>query len=647
MKLCMGCMKEYDDALVVCPECGLESDCENDIKKHLKCGTLLNSRFLIGRAQKSDDLFITYIARDNKDNSVVSVDEYFPQKTARRVTGQSEVVSNSYETQAEFDAVLARVIGRGHKLADLYALVPSLGILACIEENSTVYIVSEVKSKGGKSLAELFGESKRVTLPVALNMFEDVLTQLDILHEQELTHGGICLENIFVGESGRVLMLGCSLDGEVYADLKEKQSPYAAPEVLSGDETGPWSDIYAAAAVIYRLLMGEPVRPDGGEEPETLWQNAPEDIPQAAKDALTKALRERPVMRTRSATELLEALAAAQAGQQEDKKTAKKKNGFVAAVFPVKGDPKGEVVRKLVLILSIITMIVSTGILINTYVVEPAQFKSDTVKTSKVVIEVKPENESAAWAKVKEKYPDVKFPQGMQAKFAELYVINKDIIGWLSIPSFEMNFPIVKTVDNNAYLRHNFYGKWTKYGVPFADYRNTTALLDRNTILYGHNMEYDDLIFGMLENYRMISGFKSAPTIEFDTIYENHKWKVYGVFVTNSEARADNGYAFNYIFTRLDDDKFMDYIKEVDKRKLYTTGVDIEPTDKILTLSTCCYDFNEARLVVVARLVRDGESEEVDTSKAVINNNPRYPQAWYDANAMENPYKNDTNWFVQ
>lgn len=651
MKLCMGCMHEYDDSLTACPECSLADDYENDIKKQLKCGTALSSRYIIGRAEKSDDLFITYIAKDTKDNSVVRVQEYFPVKTARRVSGQNDVVSKSFETQAEFDSTLAGIIGRGHRLAGLYAETPSLGITDCIEENSTVYVISEIQSKGGKSLAELLGESKRVTLPVALNMFEEVLAQLEKLGEQEITHGNICPENIFVGEFGRVLMLGCSLSGEPYATLREQQSPYAAPEVFSGGETGPWTDVYAAAAVLYRLLTGEAVRSGAGEEPEELWQGTPDDIPEAAKDALTKALRTRPVMRTRSAAELLEALKQADTEQQEDKKVVKKKSGFVSAVFPVKGDPKGEIIRKVILLLSIVTMIGSTGILINTYLVEPARFKSDTAKASEVYVaeveeEKEPEYEELAWEQVRKKHPDTEFPQGMLAKFAELYLINKDVMGWLSIPSLDMNFPIVQAKDNNAYLRHNFYGKWTKYGVPFMDYRNHIAVLDRNTILYGHNMEYDDLIFGMLENYRLLESYKNAPTIEFDTIYENYTWKVYAVFVTNSEAKDDNGYAFNYIFTELDDEKFMSYVEEINKRRLYTTDVDILPTDKILTLSTCCYDFSDARLVVVARLVREGESKEVNTANAKMNENPRYPQAWYDNHGTENPYKNDKNWFV-
>ena len=75
------------------------------------------------------------------------------------------------------------------------------------------------------------------------------------------------------------------------------------------------------------------------------------------------------------------------------------------------------------------------------------------------------------------------------------------------------------------------------------------------------------------------------------------------------------------------------------------------PTDKILTLSTCTRDMDitrkqeDARCVVMARLVRAGESETVDTSKATVNPEPKYPQLWYDKFGLENPYRNDEKWY--
>ena len=82
------------------------------------------------------------------------------------------------------------------------------------------------------------------------------------------------------------------------------------------------------------------------------------------------------------------------------------------------------------------------------------------------------------------------------------------------------------------------------------------------------------------------------------------------------------------------------------QRSLYDTGVDVLPSDKILTLSTCSHEFEDARFVVVARLVRQGESEEVDVSRASVNSNPRYPQAYYDKKKQKNPYVNASQWQV-
>ena len=119
---------------------------------------------------------------------------------------------------------------------------------------------------------------------------------------------------------------------------------------------------------------------------------------------------------------------------------------------------------------------------------------------------------------------------------------------------------------------------------------------------------------------------------------------VYAAFLTNSKEKDDNGYVLPYNFIDIGEQKFEAYIDEIDKRKFYTTGIDIAPTDKILTLSTCAYDFDDARLVVVARERREGESINIDVSKAYYNQNPKYPQAWYDVNKKTNPYAEDSRW---
>ena len=312
-----------------------------------------------------------------------------------------------------------------------------------------------------------------------------------------------------------------------------------------------------------------------------------------------------------------------------------------------KKNSKSDIIRKVVLSLSIITIVISCGILINTYFIEPYRFKaSSDVLVEQMSVNIDTHDKSATVNdQMKNDNPDTEFPEGMLAKYAQLYAQNNDFSGWITIEGFGINLPIAQGDNNNYYLKRDIYKKYTSYGVPFFDYRMTNfKTLHRNTVVYGHNMRHDDYIFGMLENYRTIDGFAQAPVIECNTIYGDHTWFVYAVFITNSDPKDDNGYFFPYNFIDVSTEKFADYIKEIDKRKFYTTGVDINENDKILTLQACVYDFDGAMIVVVAREKREGESISVDTSKAYLNPNPKYPQKWYDVNKKNNSYAEDTRW---
>ncbi len=334
--------------------------------------------------------------------------------------------------------------------------------------------------------------------------------------------------------------------------------------------------------------------------------------------------------------------------EDSGKKSKKKNKKFKEKPEKESQGGAGEVIRKIILSVSIITILVSCGILVNTYFIEPFRFQSSSDKLGAQMNEnISQNGDSTEIAdEVKNENSGIQFPEGMLAKYAQLYAANDDLKGWISIPGFDINLPIVQGTDNKYYLKKDVYGKYTTYGVPFFDYRMTNFKdLHKNSVVYGHNMRHDDLIFGMLENYRFIDeGFQKAPVIECNTIYGDHAWFVYAVFITNGKESQDNGYLFPYNFIDVSNSKFAAYIEEIDKRKLYTTGVDINETDKILTLSTCCYDFEDARLVVVARKRRAGESITVDTSRAYYTEDPKYPQIWYDTYKKTNNYAGDSRW---
>ncbi len=242
------------------------------------------------------------------------------------------------------------------------------------------------------------------------------------------------------------------------------------------------------------------------------------------------------------------------------------------------------------------------------------------------------------------------FPQGIQQKFLDLYQQNSDLVGWLTVPDTCIDFPVYQTDNNEYYLKHDNYGSYTKYGAIFLDEYCDYVGLSKNTTLYGHHFEDNELIFAQIEHYDELDFYKARPVIEFDTLFRDYKWKVFAAFRTNGTDEGDNGYLFYYPAADMTDASFTEFYNEIMQRSYLKTSVDVIPTDKILTLSTCTYFFDRgstqnARFVLMARLVREGESENVDTSGASVTDNVRYPQLYYDVFGGSNPWANGSKWY--
>ncbi len=227
---------------------------------------------------------------------------------------------------------------------------------------------------------------------------------------------------------------------------------------------------------------------------------------------------------------------------------------------------------------------------------------------------------------------------------------NPETVGWITIPDTNINFPVLQTVDNEYYLTHDFNGKYDYRGAIYMDMYNDPVNLHPNTVIYGHNA-YDGTVFSDIDNYQKIDFYKKHPVIEFNTLDAYYKWKVVAVFITNQAPSEDNGYIFDFIYPFMEGDVFKWYSEELNKRTLYHTGVDIKDGDKFLTLSSCTRNLDLANyrakssIVVVARMVREGEDEAVDVSKVVANENPKYPQLYYKKYGKVNPYKDDEKWY--
>lgn len=201
--------------------------------------------------------------------------------------------------------------------------------------------------------------------------------------------------------------------------------------------------------------------------------------------------------------------------------------------------------------------------------------------------------------------------------------------------------PIYHTDNNSFYLDHNQERQKSVYGALYFDYRNTITKekTDKNLVIYGHEMKNGSM-FGELKKYRQLDFYKTNPTFELSTLYSKGTYKIYSVFVLNASKKDDDGYIYNLIgqdfVTEAGYDTWVDEAKE---RSLINTDVDVHLGDDTVALVTCCNDFPNARLVVMARKVREGEDPTVNTTNVTLNTNPRYPEIWYKQRNIENPYK--------
>ncbi|MFD2611331.1 class B sortase [Paenibacillus gansuensis] len=179
--------------------------------------------------------------------------------------------------------------------------------------------------------------------------------------------------------------------------------------------------------------------------------------------------------------------------------------------------------------------------------------------------------------------------------YKKLLAQNKDTVGWIRVPGTPIDYPVVQTKDNSYYIHHNFKRKRSAWGAIFMDYRNAPDGDNRNTILYGHHMK-DGSMFKGLTQYRKESFFNKNMMISFSTKYEEIEYEVFSVYV----AEADEPYLQTSFRSGRD---YTDFLVQLQQKSLFSRGLAFSKNDKILTLSTCSYEYENARLVVHARRI--------------------------------------------
>ena len=193
-------------------------------------------------------------------------------------------------------------------------------------------------------------------------------------------------------------------------------------------------------------------------------------------------------------------------------------------------------------------------------------------------------------------------------EYKVIYQQHKKLIGWLKFDDKDIGgkygFPVMQTEDNDYFLSHNSELKNDKNGAIFMDTNCDVLKPSTNFILYGHHMK-SGAMFGNLDHYAKESYWKKYPYISFDTIYEKGIYQV--MYVFRSHVFSEEEIAFKYYqFTDcISATEFDSNMEEMAKMSLYDTGVTAQFGDQLLTLSTCDYQEQDGRFVVVCKKVKE------------------------------------------
>lgn len=186
-------------------------------------------------------------------------------------------------------------------------------------------------------------------------------------------------------------------------------------------------------------------------------------------------------------------------------------------------------------------------------------------------------------------------PAALLVDFDVLQAINKDIVAWISADDGVINYPVVHGSDNEYYLNHLVDGTVNKNGSIFVDFRHEPGFVERNTFVYGHNM-LNGTMFANLSLYGTAGYYDQHRTLLLVTPECSYSLQVFSGYVTPGDSDI-------YQLTYRDDVDFEGYLEKIRLMSDFTSDVEVTAQDRIVTLSTCTYDYEDARYILHCKLV--------------------------------------------
>lgn len=256
--VCYSCFREKPDDAPVCPYCGFSAEEEQPFLA-LPMGTVLRDRYCIGKVLGAGGFGITYLGYDLVLEIKVAVKEYMPAGLAMRHADRYRVVLTG-RRQEDYENGLDRFLDEARILAKLRGTPNIVSVQDHFRENNTAYFVMEYVD--GMSLkAYLTSQGGKIPFDQALTILQPIMEALIRVHGLGLIHRDISPDNVFITSDGesKLLDFGAARfssgnENSVSVILKHGFAP--EEQYSSHGRLGPWTDVYAMGATLYRCVTG-------------------------------------------------------------------------------------------------------------------------------------------------------------------------------------------------------------------------------------------------------------------------------------------------------------------------------------------------------------------------------------------------------
>ncbi|THB71448.1 MAG: hypothetical protein D6E12_01205 [Desulfovibrio sp.] len=328
---CPGCMIPASGE-AACPECGWVMDQDVESPLYLPPNAILKKKYFIGRVLGHGGFGITYLAWDRDLGIKLAIKEYLPAELATRSPHRKTISVFPGDKGQQFAWGLSKFMEEARTLARFEGHPGIVGVRDFFQENGTAYLVMAYVE--GETLREYLKRSGgSISTDTALKLMMPVMDALREVHDAGLLHRDVSPANIYLTKNGQVKLLDFGAArysiGEYSKSLSVVLKPGYAPEeqYRTRGKQGPWTDVYAVAATMYRAITGE-VPPDALDRLDSDTLEPPTTMGVAISSLVEAALLQALSVRAKNRFTSMRALQMALMGGGDGKKGISEPESF-------------------------------------------------------------------------------------------------------------------------------------------------------------------------------------------------------------------------------------------------------------------------------------------------------------------------------